>query len=83
MPGLTQGQKAKIEQIMKAQKDETGWNFYHERQHVENLFYSRFNFFLVLYGMFVAAIVSLECDSNKLFELGLLMFAIVILSLGT
>lgn len=27
MPGLTQGQKAKIEQIMKAQKDETGWNF--------------------------------------------------------
>ena len=81
MPGLTQEQKVKIEQIMKAQLDETGWNFYHERQHVENLFYSRFNFFLVLYGMFVAAIVSLECDSKKPFEVGLLMFAIVILSL--
>jgi hypothetical protein len=37
--------KVKIEQIMKAQLDETGWNFYHERQHVENLFYSRFNSF--------------------------------------
>lgn len=81
MPGLTQEQKVKIEQIMKAQLDETGWNFYHERQHVENLFYSRFNFFLVLYGMFVAAIASLECDSKKPFEVGLLMFAIVILSL--
>ena len=73
--------KVKIEQIMKTQLDETAWNFYHERQHVENLFYSRFNFFLVLYGMFVAAIVSLECDSKKPFEVGLLMFAIVILSL--
>lgn len=81
MLGLTQEQKAKIEQIMKTQLEETAWNFYHERQHVENLFYSRFNFFLVLYGMFVAAIVSLECDSKKPFEVGLLMFAIVILSL--
>lgn len=73
--------KKKVEEIMQVQKEKTDWNFYHERQHVENLFYSRFNFFLVLYGMFVAAIVSLECDSKKPLEVGLLMFAIVILSL--
>lgn len=49
-----------LRDMMKAQKDETDWNFYHERQHVENLFYSRFNFFMVLYGMIVAAAASLE-----------------------
>ena len=85
MPGLTQGQKAKIEQIMKAQKDETGWNFYHERQHVENLFYSRFNFFLVLYGMFVTAIVTLQsdlkCKIDSCVIIALVFFAIFILSL--
>lgn len=85
MPELTQGQKAKIEQIMKAQLDETAWNFYHERQHVENLFYSRFNFFLVLYGMFVAAIVTLqsdlECKIDSCVIIALVFFAIIILSL--
>lgn len=85
MPGLTQEQKVKIEQIMKAQLDETGWNFYHERQHVENLFYSRFNFFLVLYGMFVAAIVTLqsdlECKIDSCVIIALVFFAIIILSL--
>lgn len=77
--------KVKIEQIMKAQLDETGWNFYHERQHVENLFYSRFNFFLVLYGMFVAAIVTLqsdlECKIDSCVIIALVFFAIIILSL--
>lgn len=77
--------KAKIEQIMKAQLEETGWNFYHERQHVENLFYSRFNFFLVLYGMFVAAIVTLQSDLKCKFDscviIALVFFAIIILSL--
>ena len=77
--------KVKIEQIMKAQLDETGWNFYHERQHVENLFYNRFNFFLVLYGMFVAAIVTLqsdlECKIDSCVIIALVFFAIIILSL--
>ena len=85
MPGLTQEQKVKIEQIMKAQLDETGWNFYHERQHVENLFYNRFNFFLVLYGMFVTAIVTLqsdlECKIDSCVIIALVFFAIIILSL--
>lgn len=70
---------------MKSQKDETDWNFYHERQHVENLFYSRFNFFLMLFGMFVAAIVTLQsdlkCNINSYVLIGLVFFAIIVLSL--
>lgn len=81
MARLNDADRANLERIMKSQLNETGWNFYNERQHVETLFYNRFNFFLMLYGMFVAAIASLECDSKKSFEFGLLMFAIVILSL--
>lgn len=53
----------KIEELAKAQKDIVGWNFYQERQHVEGLFYSRFNFFLVFYGMFIAAIATLAVSS--------------------
>lgn len=81
MARLNDADRANLEQIMKSQLNETGWNFYNERQHVETLFYNRFNFFLMLYGMFVAAIVSLECDCNALFECGLLIFAIIILIL--
>lgn len=81
MARLNDADRAKLEQIMKSQLNETGWNFYNERQHVETLFYNRFNFFLMLYGMFVAAIASLECDCNALFEYGLLIFAIIILIL--
>ena len=77
--------KILIEKMMKAQKDETDWNFYHERQHVENLFYSRFNFFLMLFGMFVAAIVTLQsdlkCNINSYVLIGLVFFAIIVLSL--
>ena len=57
---IEENKRVALRKMMKAQKDETDWNFYHERQHVENLFYSRFNFFLVLYGMIVAAAASLE-----------------------
>lgn len=60
MARLNDADRANLERIMKSQLNETGWNFYNERQHVENLFYSRFNFFLVLYGMIVAAAASLE-----------------------
>lgn len=81
MARLNDADRANLERIMKSQLNETGWNFYNERQHVETLFYNRFNFFLMLYGMFVAAIASLECDCNALFECGLLIFAIIILIL--
>ena len=88
---IEENKRVALRNMMKAQKDETDWNFYHERQHVENLFYSRFNFFLVLYGMIVAAAASLESAIAGLEECkdpdvylniicGLLIFGIVILS---
>ena len=87
---IEENDRVVLRDMMKAQKDETDWNFYHERQHVENLFYSRFNFFLVLYGMIVAAAASLESAIAGLEECkdpdvylniicGLLIFGIVIL----
>lgn len=87
---IEENKRVALRKMMKAQKDETDWNFYHERQHVENLFYSRFNFFLVLYGMIVAAAASLESAIAGLEECkdpdvylniicGLLIFGIVIL----
>lgn len=83
MPGLTRRQKEKIERIMQVQKEKTGWNFYHERQHVETLFYNRFNFFLMLYGFFIAAIATLEnatnCTICSKIMVGLLIFGIIIL----
>ena len=88
---IEENKRVALRNMMKAQKDETDWNFYHERQHVENLFYSRFNFFLVLYGMIVAAAASLEsaiaglekCEDPDVYLniiCGLLIFGIVILS---
>lgn len=72
--------KKKVEEIMQVQKEKTDWNFYHERQHVENLFYSRFNFFLMLYGIFVAAATSIENPTTDLVK-GLLLTGIIVLSL--
>ena len=82
---LNDSKKKALERIMKVQKDNADWNFYHERQHVENLFYNRFNFFLMLYGMIVAAAATMEktcepvCCSNVV--IGLLVCGIIILSL--
>lgn len=50
------------------QYSETGWSFYQEREHVENLLYSRFNFFIVFYGMFVAAFITLLTGKKEFNE---------------
>lgn len=69
--------------LIQTQHENSGWNFYNERQHVENLFYSRFNFFLVFYGMLIAAIATFLSTStvmeNPIMILGLLALGILIL----
>lgn len=71
-----------LETLIKEQQEKSGWNFYHERQHVENLFYSRFNFFLVFYGMLITAIATI-LGSQKITEnsviLGILILGILVL----
>lgn len=54
-----------IEKLMIYQQRTVNWNLYNERQHVENLFYSRFNFFIVFYGMFIAAITEIPKEMVK------------------
>ena len=76
---IEENDRVVLRDMMKAQKDETDWNFYHERQHVENLFYSRFNFFLVLYGMIVAAAASLESAIAGLEKCGDLDFYLYVI----
>lgn len=70
-----------LDALIRRQHENSDWDFYKERQHVENLFYSRFNFFLVFYGVFIAAIVSLfdsELAKDCPLVLGLLFLGIII-----
>ena len=73
--------KELLDALIKRQHENSNWNFYNERQHVETLFYSRFNFFIVFYGMFIAAIVNLldlKGVKDNPIILGLLFFGIII-----
>lgn len=73
-----------LDTLIQAQHKNSEWNFYHERQHVENLFYSRFNFFLVFYGMLITAIATLLSSSEERENsviLGILILGILVLLL--
>jgi len=43
-----------------------GWTFYDEREHMENLLQSRFNFLITVYALFVSAIFTSDDQSSKL-----------------
>lgn len=85
MPEQNTVGQTEVEQTMKGQNDKSDWCFYNEWQHVENLFYNWFNFFLVLYGVFIAAIVTLQSvlkyKIDSIVVIVLVAFAIFILSL--
>ena len=74
-----------LNNLIEMQQKYSGWNFYNEREHVENLFYSRFNFFLVFYGMLIAAIATFLCSSavkeNLVVLQGFLFLGILVLLL--
>lgn len=74
-----------MDSLIEKQYKTSGWNFYNEREHIENLFYSRFNFFLVFFGMFVAAIATFLSSSttmqNPIIVLGTLLLGILVLLL--
>ena len=85
MPEQNTVGQTEVEQTMKGQNDKSDWCFYNKWQHVENLFYNWFNFFLVLYGVFIAAIVTLQSvlkyKIDSFVVIVLVAFAIFILSL--
>ena len=72
-----------LDTLIQTQHKNSEWNFYHERQHVENLFYSRFNFFLVFYGMLITAIATIlgsqKITENSIIVLGVLILGILVL----
>lgn len=72
-----------LDTLIKVQHEKSGWNFYNEREHVENLFYSRFNFFLVFYGMLIAAIATFlsspDAMKSSVIVLGILVLGILVL----
>ncbi|GHU85059.1 hypothetical protein FACS189473_3600 [Spirochaetia bacterium] len=70
------------EEIKDAYKDQmapdlgrTGWTFYHEREFMENLLQTRFNFLIAVYALFVNAFFTTKDKDSKLIivVLGLLI----------
>ena len=45
-----------IQASVEYQKDHNIWNFYNERAFLEQLFCTRFNYFLVMNGLFMGAL---------------------------
>lgn len=59
MKNLNTLNSKKIGKALKAQ-EVLGWNFYNEREFLENLFCQRFNFFLVVYTIILAGIATVN-----------------------
>ena len=59
-----------------------GWDFYSEREFVENLFNQRFNYLIVMYSLFItaAATVSSNADLIIVLSLGVVMTILVSLT---
>ena len=59
------------------QKEHTGWTFYNEREFMENLLQTRFNFLITLYALFINAVFLSE--NSKMIILATGFFIITIL----
>ena len=71
-----------IEETIKVQK-ELGWDYYNEREFVENLFCQRFNYFLIIYSLFITASASVKNEKSLIIvlSLGIIMTIAVWLTL--
>lgn len=52
------------------QKSFETWNFYDEREFIENLLSQRFNYLLLVYSLFITAFAAIDGKENKLIILG-------------
>ncbi len=62
-----------IKESLKTQKD-LGWDFYDEREFMENLFCQRFNYFLIVYSLFITAAASVKNEKSLIIVLSLGIF---------
>jgi hypothetical protein len=53
-----------IERKLQIQHESCGWTLYSERAHVENIFYSRFNYFMLIFTLFVSVIVAVYVSDD-------------------
>lgn len=53
-----------IQASFEYQKDHNIWNFYNERAFLEQLFCTRFNYFLVMNGLFMGGALSASSQQN-------------------
>ena len=65
----------------KKQLEESKWNFYDERKHVEELLCQRFNYLIVAFSLFVTAFASINGRTNKLIILFTGFIILVLISL--
>ena len=74
--------KKAIQEAFDFQKEKVGWDFYSEREFVENLFNQRFNYLIVMYSLFItaAATVSSNADLIIVLSLGVVMTILVSLT---
>jgi hypothetical protein len=67
----------RLQKAFEIQK-EAGWTFYHEREFMENLLQTRFNFLLAVYALFLNAFVQIK-NNNFLLKLGVLCIGLVVI----
>ena len=53
-----------LEKKLQIQHESCGWTLYTERAHVENIFYSRFNYFMLFFTLFVSVIVAIYVSDD-------------------
>jgi len=64
-------------------KDQETWTYYHEREFIENLLCTRFNFFLVFYSLIIAGFVTTtkECYKPIILILGTIISILLALTI--
>jgi hypothetical protein len=56
--------KIELETLLKSQKKDADWTFYNEREFLENLLQTRFNFLIAVYAIFFAAFFTAKVDDR-------------------
>jgi len=59
----------KIRKAYKYQKEKLDWTFYSEREFIENLLSTRFNYLLIVYSLFITAFANINGTNGRLFIL--------------
>jgi len=71
--------KDEIKAALKKQKDDAGWTFFNEREFMENLLQTRFNFLLTVYALFFTAFFLTPCGAVSKFIILIIGLIITIL----